>query len=56
MSKSYASELQAKKESFRLKTQSRKTLFTTLITPYGATANPAYLNAVDNQIVIDELF
>ena len=56
MTKSYAQELQGKKEAFRTKTDTRKTLFTTLITPHGAVANPAYLSAVDNQIVIDELF
>jgi hypothetical protein len=37
-------------------THTRKALFTTLITPYGATLSPAYLSAVDNQLAIDELF
>jgi uncharacterized protein len=53
---SYARELETKKESFLRETSTRKALFTTLITPHGAIANPAYLSAVDNQIVIDELF
>ncbi|HEX4839938.1 MAG TPA: ATP-binding protein [Rhabdochlamydiaceae bacterium] len=56
VSKSYAQELQSKKENFRTTTRTKKTLFTTLITPYGASPNPAYLSAVDKQIVIDELF
>ena len=56
VSKAYAHELQSKKEAFRNTTQTRKALFTTLITPYGASPNPAYLSAVDNQLVIDELF
>ena len=56
MSKSYARELQIKKETFRERTRTRKALFTTLITPYGANTNSAYLSAVDNQLVIDELF
>ncbi len=56
VSTSYAHELQSKKEAFRAKTRTKKALFTTLITPYGATPNSAYLSAVDNQLVIDELF
>ena len=49
-------ELLSKKEAFRTATRTKKSLFTTLITPYGASPNPAYLSAVDNQLVIDELF
>lgn len=56
VSKSYAQELQSKKEIFRTTTRTKKALFTTLVTPYGASPNPAYLSAVDNQIIIDELF
>lgn len=56
MTKSYAQELQAKKETYRKKTKTKKSLFTTLITPFGAATNAAYLNCIDNQIVIDELF
>ncbi len=56
MTKSYAKELQIKKEIYRQKTQTRKALFTTLITPYGAIINDSYLSVVDNQIIIDELF
>jgi len=56
MTKSYAQELQIKKEKFRQATRTRKALFTTLITCYGATLNAAYLSVVDNQIVVDELF
>jgi hypothetical protein len=56
VSKSYAHELETKKIRFSETTRTRKALFTTLITPYGATLNPAYLSAVDNQLVIDELF
>ena len=56
VTKSYAQELQAKKEAFKTKTKTRKTLFITLITPFGASINTAFLSSVDNQIVIDELF
>jgi len=37
-------------------TRTRKALFKTIITSYGASPNPAYLSAVDNQIIIDDLF
>lgn len=53
---SYAGELLMKKEAFRAHTGSHKALFTTLVTVYGAAVNPAYLSAVDNQIVVDQLF
>ena len=56
MTKAYADELERKKYAFREATGTRKALFTTLITPHGATANPAYLSAVDNQLIIDQLF
>lgn len=56
MTKSYARELQIKKEIFRERTKTKKALFTTLITPYGAVKNPAYLSVIDNQLIIDELF
>jgi hypothetical protein len=53
---SYAKELQAKKETFRAQTKTRKTLFTTLISPFGAIKNSAYLGSIDQQITIDQLF
>jgi hypothetical protein len=56
MSQSYEKELQMKKEAFRLATGAQKALFTTLITPYGAVVNSAYLSVVDNQLVVDEFF
>lgn len=52
----YASELQRKKEIFRNRTKTRKALFTTLITSFGALKNPAYLSVIDNQITLDDLF
>ena len=56
VTKSYAKELQMKKEAFRTATKTRKALFTTLITPYGAAINSAYTSVIDNQVIIDELF
>ena len=56
MTKAYADELERKKHAFGEATGTKKALFTTLITPFGAVANPAYLSAVDNQLIIDQLF
>ena len=56
VTKEYAERLQRKKQLFREKTKTRKALFTTLITPYGAIEDENYLSAVDNQLTINELF
>lgn len=56
MDAAYAKELLRKKELFRKRTKTRKALFTTLITTYGATKNSAYLSSVDNQLTLDQLF
>lgn len=52
----YAQRLQRKKQLFKEKTKTRKALFTTLITPYGAIEDENYLSVVDNQLTINELF
>jgi uncharacterized protein len=56
VTKTYAKELLRKKGLFAEKSKSKKTLFTTLITPYGAKENANYFESVDNQINIDCLF
>ncbi len=56
ITKAFAHELQTKKESFQAATGTNKALFTTLITPHKIAANPAYLSAIDTQVVIDDLF
>jgi len=56
MNHDYAQELQHKKAIFLQRTQTRKALFTTLITATGAVKNPAYLSAVDHQITLEQLF
>ena len=56
MQKTYAEELRRKKSLFRERTKTRKALFTTLITSYGANKNSAYLSIIDNQISSEELF
>lgn len=56
ISEDYAKRLEKKKQIFREQTRTRKTLFITLITPYGAQKNRHYLSAVDNQLTMDILF
>lgn len=52
----YADNLRYKKSCFQEQTQTKKSLFTTLITTYGATINPSYLASIDNQLTMDVLF
>jgi len=49
-------ELNRKKTKFYEKTKTKKTLFVTLITPFGADENPHYQNIVNNQITLEDLF
>lgn len=54
--KAYAKVLENKKHQFRLATQTRKALFTTLITTYGTIENDHYIGVVDNQLTMEDLF
>ncbi|MFH1654445.1 MAG: ATP-binding protein [Pseudomonadota bacterium] len=54
--KGYAEKLMNKKNTFKEKTNTRKTLFTTMISTYGTKKNEHYLSAVENQLIIDDLF
>ena len=56
MTKAYADRLNERREIFREQTKTRKTLFNTLITPYGAAVNQHYLASVDEQLTLNELF
>jgi hypothetical protein len=56
VSKEYAEKLLYKKEKFMEITNTRKTVFTTLITSFGAKENPRYLQAVNNQLSMNDLF
>jgi hypothetical protein len=56
ITKKYAEELARKKRMFKEKTDTRKTVFLTIITPYGAVQNDYYVDLVDNQLNIDDLF
>ncbi len=56
LSKADANKLHNRKYIFKEHTNTRKALFSTLITTYGAEKNPNYLASVDNQITMDALF
>ncbi len=54
--KKYAAALAQKERVFRQKTQTRKTLFLTLITTYGAKKNDNYVNLIQKEITMEALF
>ncbi|MBS0628221.1 MAG: ATPase [Verrucomicrobia bacterium] len=56
LDKGYATSLVHKKSQFRKVTKTKKSLFTTLITTYGAKENAQYLSSVENQLSMDVLF
>lgn len=56
ITKEYEEKLRWKKECYRRATKSKNTLFTTMITPFGAVENGQYFAAVDNQLTMDALF
>ena len=56
ITKNYAKELERKKEVFQEITGTRKTIFLTLITPYGVKENAHYIGLVDQQLSLDILF
>jgi hypothetical protein len=56
LTKEDENDFERKKTIFREKTKTRKAIFTTLITAYGAKKNEHYLNSVDNQLTLECLF
>jgi AAA+ ATPase superfamily predicted ATPase len=56
VTKEYAEKLIYKKEKFMGITDTRKTVFTTLITSFGAIENTWYHESVNNQLTINDLF
>jgi AAA+ ATPase superfamily predicted ATPase len=56
VSKEYAEKLNRKKAIFREVTGTKKALFTTLITTYGAIENCNYHDCVQKQLKLDDLF
>jgi len=56
ISKAYAKELENKLKIFKEVTQTKKTLFLTMITTYGVKNFKTYPGLVQNEITMDELF
>lgn len=54
--KDYAMQLRSKKSIFLEKTKSKKSVFLTLITPYGIKKNTPGIGIVDVEITMDDLF
>jgi uncharacterized protein len=53
---SYAQQLRQKTSIFKRKTNTKKNIFITMLTVYGAKKNEHYLSIVTNQLLIDDLF
>jgi len=56
VTREYSKKLLYKKRKFIEVTKTRKTVFVTLITSYGAKENTWYTQAVNNQLTLDDLF
>ena len=56
ISKKYAEQLKLKKTIFRQVSQTKKATFTTLLTTHSAIRNKYYLDEIENEITMDELF
>ncbi|MDB5205484.1 MAG: ATPase [Flavisolibacter sp.] len=56
ITKSYAAQLRIKKSVFKQATQTKKAVFTTLLTTFPAFKNQYYQSEVDNEISMDSLF
>ncbi len=54
--KDYAKQLESKKNIFIKKTKSKKSVFLTLITPYGIKKSAIELGVADAEITMDDLF
>jgi hypothetical protein len=54
--KKYAEELRHKRWIFMEKTQTKKSVFLTMMTTFGVNTNEHYLSAVQNQILMPALF
>ena len=56
MTKSEASKLNARMDSLYRKLKGKKSIFPTLVTPFGANKNPHYLSLITNELVLDDLY
>lgn len=55
MTKEYASKLRTRKQEFIENTKTKKTVFNTLITNYGAVRNEHFLDVIDVHLSVDDL-
>jgi hypothetical protein len=56
ITRKYADDLLLKEQAFRLKSKSRKAIFTTLISPYGVAENEYRVQRVQTIVSMDDLF
>jgi uncharacterized protein len=56
ITKTYAAVLRSKKQVFRAQTETKKHILLTMITTYGVAQNEHYLDQVDSQLTLDDLF
>lgn len=56
MTKGYAAQLQEKARVFKQNTRTKKNVFVTLLTVFGAKRNEHYLSSITNELTIDDLF
>ena len=52
----YSARLRLKKTIFKQATETKKAVFTTLLTTYPALQNKYYLEEIDSEITMDKLF
>jgi len=53
---SYAKEMESKLKVFREQSKTRKTLFLTLVTTYGAKKSNNHTGLIQNEVTMDALF
>jgi hypothetical protein len=56
LDKKYADELEKKRQVFMEKTQTRKSVFLTMITSYGVKKNAYFFNTIDSELTMEVLF
>lgn len=56
ITKSYAEKLRKKREVFREATGTKKSLFITMLSPYGVKKNEHYHDIVQNEVLLRDLF
>lgn len=56
INKNYCADLERKKRVFQKVTKTKKTIFLTLITPFGIKENEHSLGIIDHQLTLDALF